>query len=172
MSRQVRAAMHSGSRISYCPAYTIRMARVEARTFSFAAATLVCLSVPSFVAALDSPLPIGYRCGFDAVSVVEGQYYHPLSDPCVYISSSLSFGPRTGDLYRGTIGNATLLGGHGLGFASFSEQFGDVGNANLFGVQQGEDMVVAIFRDFNGAQSAQFRNYFMNGVGVPPHQDY
>ena len=148
--------------------YTVRVKR----TLLFALLSLSAVFLPFSVSALDSPKQIGYYCNPQTTSIIEGQYYVLQSDPCTYLSASLSFGPRVGFLYRGTIGNATAIGGHNLGFSSASAQSGDASKDEAFNVQQGEDMFVAVLRDFNGLQSGQFDTYFRTGAGALPHQDY
>lgn len=127
----------------------------------------------SYATAQISPKQIGYFCNPHSSTIAEGQYYLPQADPCVYLSSSLSFGPRVGDFYRGTVGSSTLITGHGIPAAgATSTQFGDVQSAKLQGLQQGEDVFVAIFRVFASFQEGIFRNYFRTGAGAPPHTDY
>src|SRR3989344_822650 len=134
---------------------------------------ILALSFGSNVSALESPLPVGYFCNPDSASIVDGQHYLPQSDPCTYLSSALSFGPRAGVLYRGTVGSSTTITGHSIGaFGATSTESGDVPSANLQGVQQGEDMFVAIYRIFASFQGPLFDAYFKTGAGTPPHNDY
>jgi len=131
------------------------------------------LVIPAISDALESPLSVGYFCGPDSQTIVDGQYYLPQADACTYLSHALSFGPRVGDLYRGTVGSSTLVTGHGIGaFGATSTQFGDLVSAQAQGVHQGEDMFVAMYRDFNGSQFNTFRNFFRTGAGTLPHSDY
>lgn len=150
----------------------VMFARIGNRAV-FIGTTVVFLALTDSALAQTSPLSVGYFCNPDTKTIVDGQYYLPQSDPCVYLSANLSFGPRMGDIYRGVVGSSTLVTGHSIGaFGATSTQSGDVPSAHIQGVKQGEDMFVAIYRDFNGSQFNTFRNYFKTASVAPPHQDY
>ncbi|TSC87084.1 MAG: PGAP1 family protein [Parcubacteria group bacterium Gr01-1014_8] len=77
-------------------------------------------------------------------------------------------------MYRGTPGNAERVIGHGLGSGTESAQLGDLTNINFLGIQQGEDMFVAIYeeRPWLGSYDIEhFRPFFATG-GTAPHQNY
>ena len=134
---------------------------------------ILWIGIPASVSAAESPHAIGYFCNPDEVSIVEGQYYEPQLDPCFYLSTELS-GFRLGELYRGTVGSSTRIIGHGLGSGDNSFQFGDGFNIQDVGVEQGEDMFVAIYQDRGGIfnDAAAFGNFFTTSNVTAPHQNY
>lgn len=149
----------------------VRMADMEGQTqgrLVFSISLFLLLGTFSFANAIESPHQIGYFCGPDATSIVDGQYYIPPSTTCTYQSPSIS-GFKAGGLYRGTVGSSTNISGHGLGQ---NAQAND--SDRIFNPQQGEDFFVEIHRDRGPdfGDNVAFRNYLEHGIGVPPHQDY
>lgn len=136
---------------------------------------LTTLCVPSFAMAIESPHQVGYYCGPETASITDGQYYLPPADPCVYLSPTMT-GFRVGDVYKGTVGSSTLVIGHGLDSTAGSWQLGDIQNYRIKGLQQGDDVFVAIYieRPFpiGDRDLIRFRSFFRTGADTPPHAQW
>lgn len=113
-------------------------------------------------------LTVGYFCPSETSTYTSGASYTPSSGTCTYISDELS-GNRYGDLYRGTLANATLVNGHSLGTSATSVQNYDTVSNPV----DGEDMFTAIYEIHDIINDVgAFRSFFKTGANSPPHLRY
>jgi pimeloyl-ACP methyl ester carboxylesterase len=142
--------------------------------FLFTLAFLLLATEPAFADATTSPHQIGYYCFPYTSTYVEGGYYNsPSNQGCTYVGGDIrkDFAGRYGGVFRGTMGNSTMVNAHSLGRADVKEEISDA----FPNPQQGEPLFSAIWwvRGYPGTDDVgAFVNYFTNGSVTPPHSEY
>lgn len=107
---------------------------------------------------------MGYYCPPYSASINDGDFvvFNSGVNSCHYILDGAPAGGYYGDIYIGTIGNATIIGGHSLG-APCDDGICDSIQSDDWIVPsryQGEDIFIAIFQ-----YSSACREYFQTGAG-------
>lgn len=110
----------------------------------------------------------GWAC--NGVLVTSGGNYTPGSDSCTYYSALIStLANRYGDLYKGTVGSATIVNGHSLG-KNIKKDETDTLSSPVAGGQ----FFVAIYEIRTSIDSdlIEFRSYFQTNGTPAPHTNY
>jgi len=158
-------------------------------TTALSASTTVAVGTYSFeVVAYDSALnsttstavavsavtlpSIGYYCSPYISTYEEGRVYTHTGTDCRYQSSSISVISKGGDLYKGTLGAASLINGHSLGSSNNSLQTNDGDSTAV----AGDTFFTVIYEKrtgpaFSGDQ-ASFRSFFQTNANAPPHLNF
>lgn len=113
---------------------------------------------------------IQYYCDPQTTSVTEGgSFGGDFTDNCYYIWTGIAnTGGKDGGLFRGTVGNATILSGHLLGAGSSGTR-NDNDPWSMESPATNDPYFIAVWN--NNANSADYQDYFING-GSPPDSDY
>lgn len=111
----------------------------------------------------------GYLCSPYIHSFQEGLSYSPVSGTCTYIFPDFRTSATYGDVYKGQIGNATLLIGHALKNHITTIVEKDQVESYMNDLNNGDNIFVAIYETGGmGANITTFRDYFTTGSSTPP----
>jgi len=112
-----------------------------------------------------SLVTIGYFCPDETSNYTEGGYYSPTSGSCTYTKAGVT-GAVYGDIYRGIIGNSTVVNGH---YLDPNNPTSTENHDDIVSPVQGENILIAIYP---ASDYVAFRDYFQTGNSAPPHLNY